>query len=85
MNSSLPILYLSVLLILLASAGFTILRQVLVRQKWHFSATKPTEIKRPEDYYQLGGIYLDKNFTLKLLTSFRSVKAGDAEPEEFLL
>jgi tetratricopeptide (TPR) repeat protein len=87
MDSFLPILYLSVLLTLLASAGFVILRQVLKTRQTEMAISRlqsqlNNDKGAPEDYYQLGSIYLDKKLYSQAINQFqKALKAGDAEPE----
>ncbi|HEY9691184.1 MAG TPA: tetratricopeptide repeat protein [Oculatellaceae cyanobacterium] len=87
MDSSLPILYLSVLLILLATAGFTILRQVLKTRQTEMAISRlqsqlSNEKGAPEDYYQLGSIYLDKKLYSQAINQFqKALKAEDPEDE----
>ncbi|MFW6357870.1 MAG: tetratricopeptide repeat protein [Chroococcales cyanobacterium] len=81
MNDNLPLLYLSFLLVLLASASVFILRQVF---KTRGSEKKLSQLQKKLqkekgtafDYYELGSIYLDKKLFAQAIKVFdRALKA----------
>lgn len=88
MDSTLPIIYLSVLLVLLSGTGIAIFRQifktrraekVLSRLQKKLSQEKGTT----QEYYELGSIYLDKKIYAQAVAMFqKAIKAAQEEGEE---
>jgi tetratricopeptide (TPR) repeat protein len=92
MDNMLPIVYLALLLALLATASFIILRQVLKTRKIESSIVRlqnklVKEKGTAKDYYELGSIYLDKKLFLQATNQFqKALKAADEiSPEESVL
>ena len=92
MDNMLPIVYLALLLALLATASFIILRQVLKTRKIESSIVRlqnklAKEKGATKDYYELGSIYLDKKLFLQATNQFqKALKAADeVSPEELVL
>ncbi|MGL5032397.1 MAG: tetratricopeptide repeat protein [Microcystaceae cyanobacterium] len=89
MENNLPIVYLSVLLILLAGLAFFILSQVIKGRRLETTLYKlqnklTKEKGSSQEYYQLGSIYLDKKLYVQSISLFqKALKAADEkiEPE----
>lgn len=87
MDNSLAIVYLSILLVLLFSAGFIVFRQIFKTRKIENALSKlQTKINKDkgtvQEYYELGGIYLDKKVYAQAISLFqKALKA--AEQEEY--
>lgn len=87
MDNSLVLVYLSVLLVLLGSAGWFILRQVfktrkteqaLNRLKQRLNAGKGTT----QEHFELGSLYLSKNLAVQALQQFQqALKVAEQEAE----
>jgi tetratricopeptide (TPR) repeat protein len=82
MQDNLPILYLSVLLLILAIAGAIIFRQVfktrrlesaLTRLQKKFANEKGTAL----DHYELGSIFLDKKLFAQAIPQFQKALKTD--------
>jgi tetratricopeptide (TPR) repeat protein len=88
MDSSLPVVYLSVLLAILASASWFIVRQIFKTRKLETSLERlenklSTEKGSAQEYYELGSIYLDKKLYGQAIVLFqKALKAKDLEGEE---
>ena len=88
MDSGLPIVYLLVLLVILASAGWFILRQILKTRKIETTISRlesklGNEKGTAQEYYELGSIYLDKKLYAQATSLFqKALKAKDLEVEE---
>jgi tetratricopeptide (TPR) repeat protein len=88
-SETLPLIYLAAFLLLLAVAGFFIIRQVLKTRKIESSLSKleaklKTEAGTTEEYYELGSIYLDKKLFLQANTMLqKAIKAETLDPSEF--
>jgi tetratricopeptide (TPR) repeat protein len=88
MDSSFPILYLSLLLALLAGAGWFIFRQILKTRQLESTFSRlqnklNKEKGTSQEYYELGSIYLDKKLFAQALGQFqKALKAKDLEGEE---
>ncbi|NES24155.1 MAG: tetratricopeptide repeat protein [Symploca sp. SIO3E6] len=87
MDNSLPVIYLSLLLLILGAAGVVILRQIFKTRKVEGKLSK-LEKKLKEkrgtvgDYYELGSIYLDKKLYAQAVILFqKALKASNAEEE----
>ena len=87
MDSSLPVIYLSVLVALLGAAGFAVIRQVLKTRKLENVLSRlekklQNERGTLEEYYELGSIYLDKNLFAQSIVLFqKAIKAADGESQ----
>ncbi len=88
MENSLPIIYLSVLLVLLAGAGWAVIRQVLTTRKVESTLSRlERKLKKErgtvQEYYELGSIYSDKKlFAQAVLLFQKALKGVDAEEEK---
>ncbi len=87
MENLLPIIYLSVLLVLLGSAGWLVIRQVLKTRKVETTLSRlERKLKKErgtvQEYYELGSIYSDKKmFAQAIVLLQKSLKGVDAEEE----
>lgn len=86
-RESLPVVYLSVLLIILAGTAVFVLNQIIKtrRLESRFSRLQK-QIKEgkgtPQEYYELGSIYLDKKLYVQSTGLFqKALKAKDVETE----
>ncbi len=90
MDSNLLIIYISVLLIILGSSSWFIVRQILKTRKLEMSLERlenklTTEKGTPQEYYELGSIYVDKKLYSQAIVLFqKALKAKDLEGEEDL-
>ncbi|MGL5063091.1 MAG: tetratricopeptide repeat protein [Microcoleus sp.] len=88
MDSNLPVVYLSVLLGILATAAWFILRQIFTTRKLEGSLarleSKLTQEKgTSQEYYELGSIYLDKKLYGQAIVLFqKALKCKDLEGDE---
>ena len=88
MENSLPIIYLSVLLVLLAGAGWAVIRQVLTTRKVESTLSRlERKLKKErgtvQEYYELGSIYSDKKLFAQAVILFqKALKGLDAEEEK---
>ncbi|MFB8787327.1 MAG: tetratricopeptide repeat protein [Potamolinea sp.] len=91
MENTLPIVYLSVLLVLLAGAGWAVIRQVLKTRKIESALSRleqklKTDRGTVQEYYELGSIYSDKKlFAQAIVLLQKSLKGVDAEEENLAL
>lgn len=91
MNDTLPIIYVSLLLVLLASASWAIFRQILKTRRIENSLSRlekklKQEKGTPQEYYELGGIYLDKKLYAQAATLFqKGLKSGEIEDDNAAL
>lgn len=87
MDNSLAIVYLSILLALLSGASFAIIRQVFKTRRIETALSRlqkklTKEKGTAQEYYELGGIYLDKKLYTQALDMFqKAIKAGEQEGE----
>lgn len=87
MENSLPIVYLLVLLVLLGSAGWAVVRQVLKTRRIETALSRLEKKLKQErgsvqEYYELGSIYSDKKMFAQSITLFqKALKGADAEEE----
>jgi len=87
-DSLLPVVYLSVLLVLLAGSGFILFRQILKTRRVETALNRLQEKLSKEsgmsqDYYELGTIYLDKKLYSQSIAQFqKALKAKDLEGAE---
>jgi tetratricopeptide (TPR) repeat protein len=88
MTNYLPVVYVSVLLVLLGGSGWFILRQIFRTRKVESSLSrlqkKLNEQKgTAQEYFELGSIFLSKNLAAQAIAQFqKSLKAAESEPEE---
>ncbi|MGQ4648896.1 tetratricopeptide repeat protein [Lyngbya aestuarii] len=87
MDDQLPIIYLSLLLVLLAGAGFAVVRQVFKTRKIESTLSRLEQKLKQErgtvqEYYELGSIYTDKKMFSQAVVLFqKALKGADAEQE----
>ena len=87
-NGDLPLVYLSILIILLAIAAIFLFRQVFKTRRLESTFTKlqrklTKEKGTAKEYYELGSIYLDKRLYSQAVTLFKkALKAKDMEGSE---
>lgn len=87
MESYLPIVYLSILLILLSSAVWFVLRQIFRTRRVESALSRlqaklSKEKGTAQEYFELGGIYLSKNLAVQAIAQFQNaLKAAEAEAE----
>lgn len=88
MDSGFPLVYLLILLAILASAGWFILRQILKTRKIETTLSRlegklGNEKGTAQEYYELGSIYLDKKLYAQATSLFqKALKAKDLQVEE---
>lgn len=86
--SLLPVIYLSVLLALLSVAGWFLFRQILKSRRTEGTFARlqrklTKEKGTAKEYYELGGIYLDKRLFSQAIAMFqKALKAKDLEGGE---
>ena len=87
MDPSFPFVYLLLLLSLLGSAGWFIIRQVLKTRKVENALSRlETKLKKErgtvQEYYELASIYTEKKMFAQAIILFqKALKASDAEDE----
>ncbi|XGV96273.1 MAG: tetratricopeptide repeat protein [Leptolyngbya sp. BL-A-14] len=85
MDTSFPIVYVSLLLVLLSIAGWAVVRQILKTRKIELALAKlqsklSKEAGTAQEYYELGSIYLDKKIYSQAVMLFqKALKAEDLE------
>ncbi|PPS43890.1 tetratricopeptide repeat protein [Chroococcidiopsis sp. TS-821] len=88
MDNSLAVVYLSILLVLLSVAGFTIFRQVFKTRRIENALSRlqkklNKEKGTTQEYYELASIYLDKKVYAQAISLFqKALKAAEQEAEE---
>ncbi|MFB2897725.1 tetratricopeptide repeat protein [Aerosakkonemataceae cyanobacterium BLCC-F50] len=88
MESYLPVVYLSILLVLLSGAAFAILRQIFKTRKVETSLSRlqnklKNEKGTAQEYYELGSIYLDKKLFAQSINVFqKALKESENEDAE---
>lgn len=88
MDTSSPIIYVSLLLVLLLLAGWSIVRQILKTRKVELALAKlqsklTKEAGSAQEYYELGSIYLDKKiYTQAVMLFQKALKAEDLQEQE---
>ena len=88
MDSNLLIIYVSVLLLILGSASWFIVRQIFTTRNREMSLerleNKLTTVKgTAQEYYELGSIYLDKGLYSQAILLFqKALKSQDLEGAE---
>lgn len=87
-DSSLPVIYLTVLVVLLSVASWFLLRQIFRTRRTEGKLAKlqaklTKEKGTAQEYYELGGILLDKKLYSQAIAQFqKSLKAKDLEGGE---
>jgi tetratricopeptide (TPR) repeat protein len=88
MDNTLAIVYLSILLALLSAAGFSVFRQILKTRRTETALARlqkklTKEKGTAQEYYELGGIYLDKKVYAQAISQFqKALKSAEQEGEE---
>jgi tetratricopeptide (TPR) repeat protein len=88
MENLLPVLYLSILLVLLSGTAWLVLRQILKTRKVETALTRlQNKLKNEKgtaaEYYELGSIYLDKKLFSQSIAVFqKALKASEGEENE---
>lgn len=88
MDTPSPILYISLLLVLLLLAGWSIVRQVLKTRKVELALAKlqsklTKEAGSAQEYYELGSIYLDKKIYSEAVMLFqKALKVENLQEQE---
>jgi tetratricopeptide (TPR) repeat protein len=88
-DRTLPLIYLVAFLVLLAIAGFFVIRQILKTRRVENALNRletklKSEAGTTEEYYELGSIYLDKKLFIKANTMLqKAIKAETIDPAEF--
>jgi Tfp pilus assembly protein PilF len=91
MQNNLPILYISLLIVLLAAAGWAVLRQILKTRQLESSLSKlqkklGKEKGTAQEYFELGSIYLQKRVYSQAIALFqKALKAEDLPDTESAL
>jgi tetratricopeptide (TPR) repeat protein len=94
MKSDLPLIYLSMLVVLLALSGGLIIRQVLKTRTTELKLSKlqkrlTTSKGEPQDYYELGSILLGKKLygqaIAALQQALKSKQLAEGEPKAMVL
>ncbi|NES86694.1 MAG: tetratricopeptide repeat protein [Moorea sp. SIO2B7] len=92
MNETLPTIYLSVLLALLAGTGIFILRQIIKSRRIEGTLSKLQKKLKDgkgtsKEYYELGSIYLDKKLFVNSVSLFQKALKAEKkiEPENLAL
>lgn len=93
MDTSFPVIYVSLLLALLSIAGVAVFRQILKTRKTETTLNRlqsklNQEKGSSQEYYELGSIYLDKKLYSQAISLFqKALKAEDIEeqPEAALI
>ncbi|MBD2076459.1 tetratricopeptide repeat protein [Phormidium sp. FACHB-592] len=88
MDTPSPLIYISFLLLLLAFAGWSVVRQILKTRKVELALAKlqsklTKEAGSAQEYYELGSIYLDKKiFSQAIMLFQKALKAEDLQESE---
>jgi len=88
MESLLPVVYLSILLILLSGTAWIILRQIFKTRKVETSLSRlqnklKNEKGTAQEYYELGSIYLDKKLFAQSVSVFqKALKESENEVDD---
>lgn len=91
MDTTLPVIYISLLIALLSLAVWAILRQILRTRKVETAISRlqkklNQEKGTSQEYYELGSIYLDKRLYAQAVVQLqKALKAGDLSSEELAL
>jgi len=86
MNETLPIVYISILLIIISGAAIFILQQIFKTRKVEGSFSKlqkklKEEKGTPQEYYELGSLYLKKKLFVQSISLFQKALKADREIE----
>jgi tetratricopeptide (TPR) repeat protein len=87
-ESSLPVIYLAILVVLLAGASFFVLRQIWRTRRVETTLSRlqsklTKEKGSAKEYYELGGILLDKKLYTQAIAQFqKALKAKDLEGDD---
>lgn len=87
-ESLLPVIYLSILVVLLAGAGWFLFRQIFRTRRTESTFTRlqnklSKEKGTAKEYYELGGILLEKRLYSQAVAQFqKALKSKDLEGEE---
>lgn len=90
MDSSLPAIYLSVLVVLLAIAGWFVVKQIFRTRRIETSLSRlqgklKKEPGTAQEYFELGSIYLNKKLAVQAIPLFqKALKAAESDGEEFV-
>lgn len=88
MDSNLAVFYLAILLVLLAGAGFAIFRQIFRTRRLETTLARlqkklTKEKGTAQEYYELGGIYLNKKLFAQAIAAFqKALKATESDSEQ---
>jgi Tfp pilus assembly protein PilF len=88
MENGLPVVYISILLLLLVAAAWAIFRQILKTRKVEMTLDRlqdklSKEKGTAQEYYELGSLYLDKKVYAQAITLFqKALKAEDLPAQE---
>lgn len=88
MENQLPVVYLSILLVLLSGTAWIIFRQIIKTRKVETSFSRlqnklKNEKGTAEEYYELGSIYLDKKLFVQSVNLFqKALKDVEGEAKE---
>lgn len=87
MDNNLAGVYLAILLLLLSGAGFAIFRQVIKTRRLETSLARlqkklTKEQGTVQEYYELGGIYLEKKLYAQALAMFQKALKAAQESED---
>ncbi|GAB4328414.1 MAG: tetratricopeptide repeat protein [Leptolyngbyaceae cyanobacterium] len=91
MENGLPVVYISILLLLLSAAAWAIFRQILKTRKIETTLGKlqnklTKEKGTAQEYYELGSLYLDKRVYSQAIALFqKALKAEDLPEQESAL
>lgn len=91
MENGLPVVYISILLLLLSAAAWAIFRQILKTRKIETTLGKlenrlAKEKGTAQEYYELGSLYLDKRIYAQAIALFqKALKAEDVPEQESAL
>lgn len=89
MDSSLPAIYLSVLVVILAIAGWFVVKQIFRTRRIETSLSRlqgklKKEPGTAQEYFELGSIYLNKKLAVQAIPLFqKALRAAEAEGETF--
>ncbi|MGF1488122.1 MAG: tetratricopeptide repeat protein [Prochloraceae cyanobacterium] len=86
MNETLPIVYISILLIIISGAAIFILQQIFKTRKVESSFSKlqkklKEEKGTPQEYYELGSLYLKKKLFVQSISLFQKALKAEREIE----
>ncbi len=87
MENGLPVVYISILLLLLSAAAWAIFRQILKTRKIETTLGKlqnklTKEKGTAQEYYELGSLYLDKRVYSQAISLFQKALKAEDLPEQ---